>query len=195
MHPAFSMILSKVDWNVFCTLTVKRELSEERLKMAGIKWVQSMAHHCRVTFSEMPFVLRVERGEVGDRLHLHALLKVDSSRMGYFLTPGGTTSVAHRTWGIGITEFRSVHSSNDPAISYVLKETRGNDEYELGKTSRASGLVLSNALARMARARLRRASIAGGDVCRPLHTTGQNAESLRDHETMACKSGVGIEPA
>jgi len=161
MQSAFSLPLSCVPWNVFGTLTFKgsdapSEAAQVREAKRFFRWV---AHQERVFFWELLWALRLENGEVGGRLHLHPLIVVSKSSLGYYAVQQGRRSVVSKAWRKlgsrnGIATFRRIESENDPAVCYTVKDLdAGADIYELAKTGRTQRLLLSPAAIRMIRRR------------------------------------------
>jgi hypothetical protein len=161
MNEPFSFVVSLAPWNVFSTLTYKDVPSERLAKRHLEKWLRWVAHISEIKFSRLLFLARLEKGEVGRRLHLHILIVVPETVMGYFVTPPGCVPMAHKIWGRGLTRFRRVEGQDDPAVAYLLKETSGADSYELAKTAKGQQLVISNALIRYAKCRKRVTGSAG----------------------------------
>ena len=161
MNEPFSFVVGQVPWKIFSTLTYRDEPSEQLAKRHLEKWLRWVAHIGGEKYKRLLYLGRVEKGEVGRRLHLHVLIVVPEEVIGYFVTPEGCVPVAHKRWGKGLTKFRRVKGEDDPAVAYLLKETSGADAYELGKTARAQQLVISNALYRYAKCRKRVTRAAG----------------------------------
>jgi len=116
----------------------------------GPRWAERV--RCRLAAAESDYFwfLRVERGEHYGRVHLHVLLRVHPSKLGFFLAGPGRLSVAHKLWGRGMTTFRVIGTESDPALDYVLKvadEVHG-DTYEFNKFSRCIITIPSPALVR-----------------------------------------------
>jgi len=177
VNGAHNLVCSAVPWTLFATLTFRRECSEKRALRSCARWLRWVAHISGVKFKRLCYVVRVESGEVGGRLHLHVLIVVPDEVVSYFVVCSKFVPVAHRRWGEGMTKFRRC-ALGDPAVSYVLKETSGADEYEQGKTSRAQHLVLSNSLRRVAAATSKRGTgTAGGQNQSGEHTGGTSSLS------------------
>lgn len=149
---AFNLLLSSVPWNLFATLTTREQVSENALRLNVERWLKWIAHVCGQKFRRLVFVVRFERGEVGQRLHCHVLIVVPQDRLTYFVVRSPYVPRAHREWGLGLTKFRRVDIENDPAVGYILKpDASGADRYEFSKTARALHLVVSKGLWRIAR--------------------------------------------
>jgi hypothetical protein len=144
MSEPFSIALSRVDWSVFSTLTFRREVSVARAMDRAKSWLKWCAHVNGQRFEDFKFVVRVELGELGKRVHLHTLIAVNRTCLKLWLMSGGKVPVAHRKWALGLSKHRLVASSADPVVSYMLKDLDvGGDAYELAKTARTPHLMLS----------------------------------------------------
>jgi len=154
-------VLSAIPWNVFCTLTSNREGSRNIWGAWVDSWARWVARASRLNFRSNFFAaVRFERGEVGGRLHAHALLRIPKFALGFFLVPGRGVPVAHKRWGRGLTRFRRVLDS-EPAIAYLdklLQTEHGADAYERGKSDAARDMVLSEAV-------ISRAVLQQSDTC------------------------------
>jgi len=143
-----SFLVGAVKWDIFCTLTFKSECS--RLDVAalhGLTWLDLLRVKMRLNQNEWFWFLRPERGEHGGRVHLHALIRVRPVDRGLFLVPKGLLCQAHKVWGKGMTTFRAVEDSLDPAVIYIQKEDScGADGYESSKTAASSMGIPSPAL-------------------------------------------------
>jgi len=74
MSPELDTI-AKIHWQLFCTLTFKGENMPESVRYKILfAWLRAVAHDCRVPFRKLIWCSRLEAGEVGGRLHFHALL-------------------------------------------------------------------------------------------------------------------------
>jgi len=145
-HP-FSFIICAVRWDIFCTLTYRQEPDSIEVAVRhGQVWLGKMRSRMRLAEPEFFWFLRPERGETNGRVHLHALLRVKPDGRSLFVVPRGMICCAHRVWGRGMTRFRNVEDSYDPAAWYLQKETHGADEYETTKTAACSHGIPSVAL-------------------------------------------------
>jgi len=145
-----SFALSAVSWDIFGTLTFRKEVSEKVAIGRCQDWLELLRQKFYLPESDYYWFLRVERGERGGRVHLHVLLKVPSRFFGYFILRKGRISVAHKLWGHGLTSFRRIYSELDFATTYLMKASNMADAYELEKTNRADGIA-SNAVLKRAR--------------------------------------------
>lgn len=149
---AFNLMLSSVPWNLFATLTVREEMSLERLRLNVERWLKWVAHINGQKFRRLVYVVRYEHGELGHRLHCHSLIVVPEERLTYFVVRAPYVPRAHVVWGQGRTKFRRVDIENDPAVAYILKQdASGADSYEFRKTARGQHLDVSKGLWRIAR--------------------------------------------
>jgi len=187
-HGSHNLVISAVPWDIFGTLTVREECSRRLLVVRALQWLRWVAHVTGRKFRDLAYCIRVERGEAGNRLHLHVLIRVSASSVSYFIVPKGWICQAHVKWGYGRTMFRRVYES-DPVVAYVLKETAGADSYELGKTEKGPDLVVSKGLWKHARASLKRATGSTGRMNRSgLYTGGVPSVCVRARESMVCVS-------
>lgn len=146
----FQFLTTAADWSVFATLTFRGdEPSILRCRFHLHRWTDLCAHKMRTPSDKLLCLGRMERGEVGGRLHLHVLLVVPVSYLGFFLLP--VNSWAHCAWGCGGTRFRRVVRGQDGALEYAVKDTDGGNEYELAKTSGAADVVPSVGLLKRAK--------------------------------------------
>lgn len=161
-----TFLLSTVRWDVFCTLTFKVELrSLDRAVECGLVWLEVLRMRMRLHVNDFYWFLRPERGELGGRVHLHALLRVRPVDRGLFVVPQGLC-MAHRLWGRGMTRFRFVEGNFDAVAWYLQKEsTYGADLYEDTKSAGCRDGVASCAL--LARALLQESGSPpdGDQVC------------------------------
>jgi len=157
MIPAFSLALSRVPWNVFGTLTFKgsvapSEAAQVREALGFFRWVALLE---RKPIWTIVWALRIENGEAAGRLHLHPLIMVTPSLLGYFHVGPGRKSIAAKSWQKlgrrnGIARFRRISANGDSAVAYAVKESdAGADIYELAKTGRSDRLLFSQSAFRM----------------------------------------------
>lgn len=146
----WTFALTAVPWNVFGTLTFRREQSRvESAAASGLNWLSKVRLKIRRREEDFYFFLRVERGESLGRLHLHVLLWVPWSSVGWFVPGKGRVPAAHKCWGLGLTTFRLLDGLGDSAIPYTIKPDEfGGDVYEITKTSRSPNAIPSDALLR-----------------------------------------------
>jgi hypothetical protein len=161
MQPAFSLSLSRVPWNVFGTHTFKGEKApSEDTQIREVKdFLRWVAQVELIPFRCLKWVIRLETGEVGGRLHIHSLFVVSPNNLGLFAVPKGKRSVASKVWRRagrkhGIATFRKIHGVGDEAVLYTIKEIdTGSDVYELAKTGASQRLLVSDTALRMMRGR------------------------------------------
>jgi hypothetical protein len=144
----FTFVLSSVKWDIFCTLTFRRECKHvETAAAMGLDWIERCRVRMRLAEEEFYWFLRPERGELFGRVHLHALVRARSRDRSLFVVPRGMVSAAHRLWARGMTSFRVVEDSYDPAAWYLQKEKScGSDVYESEKSSASRHGIPSPAL-------------------------------------------------
>jgi|SRR5665213_65220 len=156
-QPSHSLALSRVEWNLFATLTFRKERSENSAIIAGERWLNMVSQITSTPIRELKWAMRVEKGEQFGRVHLHLLLVVPESLIGYFVVSDGRASVSYK-WvkkRYGISRYRRVVSEGDSVIAYMEKDSdAGADVYELAKTGRAQTLITSSRARRCMRQRL-----------------------------------------
>jgi hypothetical protein len=151
---SLSLIVSSAPWNVFATLTFRRVPSEAAAIRAMSGWWDWAAKIARIDRERFLAFCRIEKGELNQRLHLHSLIVVPETCLGYFDAGRGRVSQAVRVWSFGLTKFRRVSEFGDSAVPYLTEEnTSGADFYESQKTARGRDVVFSNGFARMLKAR------------------------------------------
>jgi hypothetical protein len=75
MESADICVLSKLRWQFFGSLTFRSERMPERMRITlFFALMRKAAKDSRAYFPAMPWCLRLERGEINDRLHHHFLL-------------------------------------------------------------------------------------------------------------------------
>ena len=75
MENADVYVLSKLRWQFFGSLTFRSERLPERVRTSMFfALIRKAARDFRVYFPTLPWCLRLERGEINDRLHHHFLL-------------------------------------------------------------------------------------------------------------------------
>lgn len=156
--PAYSLSLSRVRWNLFASITFKKECSEAAAIIKGMQWVNYVSQLTREPLWRMLWVMRVERGELGGRVHLHLLHVVPEPKMGLFVVSSGFSSVARKFCmkRFGMSRFRRIESEGDGAVTYATKDLdAGADSYELAKTGRAQFLITSGEAQRVMRGEVR----------------------------------------
>jgi hypothetical protein len=176
-------IMSRINWQIFGTLTFKREhvRESERLCMWYAE-VRILAKWHHVYFPNLLWALRTEQGEATGRTHLHCLI----GGLPETAVTGGTTfQRADGSWDVGnrtthaleakwarmgvhpadkqdrISRF-SLYDTRLNGASYVIKcleaeQSRlSKDIYESGKFSSGENqLILSDSVYRVARTYLR----------------------------------------
>jgi hypothetical protein len=151
----FSLVVSRVPWNVFATLTFRSEPSAVRAERELKKWLRWAAHISGVKYRNFLFLGRLEQGELSKRVHLHCCLCVPARCLGYFVVGARRISLAHKAWKLGMTRFRQISGFGDSAVTYLLKDTSGADSYESIKTAAGRHLVMPLCLKHSVRGRLK----------------------------------------
>ncbi|HEY5296867.1 MAG TPA: hypothetical protein VIK59_02985 [Verrucomicrobiae bacterium] len=184
MSSPFCLAVARVDWTVFASLSFRNEPSERSALLAAEKLLKWVAHLQRMPFKELKYAVRIETGEAKGRRHLHLLLVVERSYLGYLVVPVGKASIAYKWWKkhYGISRFRSVLSGTDSAVAYITKDLdAGADIYELAKTARHQHLIIS--FAAMKWIRKRTGSADSHDTA--TNTLPDSLPSLRNLGTMS----------
>lgn len=147
----YSLLLRAVPWEIFGTLTWRGEPPRVETALAiGIRFLEGVRRKLRYPDREWFFFLRGERGEAGGRVHLHVLVHVRPVDIAWFCPGPGLLPAVHRMWGRGRTQHRRLHDLGAAAVPYMLKDTSGGDQYEIGKSAGAVNSVPSSALVRRA---------------------------------------------
>jgi len=74
VNPEFES-LSKIEWQFFCSFTFKSVNLSERQRLAMFfALLRSQADNFGIHFTRLVWVLRREHGDIGGRLHYHALI-------------------------------------------------------------------------------------------------------------------------
>ena len=106
---AWDEFLHRYAWAHFGTLTAAEEWSAERLRREFLDgWVRRAAWHAR---SPVPWFAVIEKGPVGGRAHLHALV-AGTARV--------STKVLEAAWRIGNAQVRAYEPQRGGAF-YVAK--------------------------------------------------------------------------
>lgn len=132
-------VLGLVDWQLFTTLTFKQAQLPERVRLAmAFGWLRGIAKAAHVHFKlELIWCLRLEHGELGGRLHFHALVGGLPERFPRSIRSRMQAKNSWEAFGGGmarVREFNSALSGED----YMLKDDkwllqRGADAYESAK--------------------------------------------------------------
>ena len=151
--------LQAITWQLFGTLTFKSErLSQTKRLRMWFALARRVAKWNRVHFLELLWCLRIERGEIFERLHMHFLI---AGLPAYSLTESKNLSIMNQweRFGGGNARVRLY----DPSLAggeYTLKclgVTDPGSAYESGKFSEVtSELMLSKSVWRVALSSKRR---------------------------------------
>lgn len=128
--------VSRHDWQFFVSLTFKQKVvPPERVRLIMLfAWLRQAAKIGRVHFSALKWVVRQEAGELGGRIHLHALL---DGLPGHYVNDR-TCKALESLWEKVGGGFPVIRKFN-PALSgvgYVLDGIQldtGANQYELSK--------------------------------------------------------------
>ena len=157
MQPSFALALSRVDWTVFASVTFRDEPSERRAMLAAAKLLKWCAWIEGAKFGSYQYCIRIETGERTGRRHLHLLIAVERGNLGKFVVAPGRASLAYKfcKQNFGLSRWRAVLGGSDSAVAYMTKDMdAGADIYELAKTARTQGLIISHTAERCIRRRI-----------------------------------------
>lgn len=129
----------------------------------GREWLEKLRQSCSLRESQYYWFLRPERGGVGGRLHLHALVVVRPCQYRKFFPHPGVAPEAHTLWGRGYTVFRRTFDGSDPATEYAEKviHTWVAEAYERERMSEAQYGLPSPALVQRAGGQVPWQTVAG----------------------------------
>ena len=150
--------LSNIQWQLFCTLTFKRErMSDDIRRSMVFAWLRKLGNNFRVHFKKIIWCLRAELGEATGRKHFHALIAG--------LPPHSihtkTCFAAKNQWeqvGGGMARV-SVYSRSLAGADYILKglesvqSRHAGDFYELTKFGGSCDVTLSESILRVVEGR------------------------------------------
>jgi hypothetical protein len=162
MESAELHILANIQWDLFATLTFKQEDMPERIRISmAFALFRRIAKWNHLYFPDLPWCLRIERGESTGRVHLHALI----GGLPAFSRNEDTCFAVMAMWsrfGGGISRCR-VYDQSRNGIGYMLKclgwndTTKGADGYEFAKFGSGSAeLMIAKSVCRSYRAQERR---------------------------------------
>jgi len=167
-------LLSQIPWQFFVTLTFDdrktgriQELAEKRRLAMVFAWLREGASWFGLHFNRVLWVWRLEAGEVGGRLHYHALIGGYPTNAVQRTTCFSLKNAWERLGG-GYARVR-VYSRTLDGVDYVLAgceaELRnlGADQYESRKFSGTSVVMCSKSLLKMLKSR--RAGAGGVQHC------------------------------
>jgi len=112
--------LSRIEWQFFCTLTFARVQIPESVRLSMFfALLRKQADNSGVGFKKLLWCLRRERGEIGGRLHYHAVI---AGFPGWFVNWETTERTAQiwRKVGGGHSKI-TVFSSSLDGLDYILK--------------------------------------------------------------------------
>lgn len=136
-------VLAKVHWQLFGSFTFKSERLTDRVRVTmWFSLLREVANASQVSLQHLLWCRREELGEVGKRLHFHALIGGLPRKRIHL----GTCFQLMRQWervGGGHARVRVFDPNGlDAAIVYSLHGLAGDDFYESSKFNRAQ-LTLS----------------------------------------------------
>ena len=130
--------IRRVRWQLFATLTFKREKMSQRHRYGLLfAWLRELADSKGLHFKGLLWSVRAEAGESFGRFHYHVLI---SGLPVHEVNPS-TCQFFERLWksalGVGIADVREWETGRD-AVAYILKgieggTTKGANAYESGK--------------------------------------------------------------
>lgn len=139
-------LLGRIDWQFWCTFTLRREVRNRVQASMWAKWLRNLSVWGQVKRGNLLWVRRRELGETTSRLHFHALvaglpasMKTESTA---FALKNGWESV-----GGGMARVY-LYQGSLPALEYMIKglERDGAQQYEARKFGRADTVTLSEGL-------------------------------------------------
>ena len=140
-------VLSRVDWQFWCTFTFKREVPNRVQWSMFRAWVRGLERIASVKPKRLLWLCRRECGEIGSRRHLHALV---GGLPGWVVTPNRCWHLMYcwRALGGGHTQIH-LYERALAGVSYALKnlERDGAQQYEARKFGdKSSAVMLSEGL-------------------------------------------------
>ena len=148
------LALSKVEWQLFCTFTFKRErMTEATRQRMFFALLRTQAGNFGVHFKQVIWCLRVERGEATGRKHFHALIAGLPPHSIHEKTCFAFKNLWERLGG-GMARV-SVYSRSLAGADYILKgleavqSRHAGDFYELTKFGGSCDVTLSESILRV----------------------------------------------
>jgi len=141
-------VLSRIDWQLWCTLTFKREVSNSVQASMFLAWTRKLSRYGGVKPENLLWVCRRELGEVGSRRHFHALVAglpdwVPTQNVcWHFMQLWRDVGGGHpQIW---------LFQHDLAGVEYTLKnlERDGAEQYECRKFGAATTVTLSEGLVR-----------------------------------------------
>jgi len=142
-------VLSRVEWQFWCTLTFKRQLPNYVHGSMFLAWMRGLERLTRVQRKRLLWVCRRELGELGSRLHLHVLV----GGVPDWVVTAEYCFHLMRMWerlGGGFARVY-VYEPGLSAVAYTLDsiELDGAQLYECRKFGTASAVTLSEEVVRL----------------------------------------------
>jgi len=143
-------VLAVVRWQLFLTLTFKREAIRDKVRGTMLMtFIRKFENVTQAVPRRLLWCCRRERGEIGSRLHFHLLIGGLPTKRVH----KGLCFQTMRLWesmGGGFARVRVFDPVLD-GLGYVLKGLDGADGYESGKFAGRSELTLSESCRRVVR--------------------------------------------
>jgi len=140
----FAYTLARVDWDFFTTHTFINPIPKPYTRVAMFwRWASDVSKICKVPLKDLLIALRCERGEIGARPHLHALVGAVPS-----CNKMSLRSQMFRSWKMiannADADFR-LYVRSLAGADYVCK-CLGAKAYEINKFSIAEETTLSDSV-------------------------------------------------
>lgn len=166
-------LLSRIDWQFWCTFTLRREVPNYAYASMWTAWLRDLSVWSGVKRGKLLWVRRRERGETTSRLHFHALV----AGLPYGMKTETTAFALKNNWeavGGGMSRVY-VYESTLPALEYMVKGLvrDGAQQYESRKFGKADAVTLSEGLqAALSQKRVRFRALQASSRQTPLVGTG-----------------------
>ena len=134
METPEAYLLSRIDWQLFGTLTFKSERLPERVRCSlWFAWLRWLGRRLRVKFPGILWCLRQEAGEIGGRRHFHCLI-AGLPRSVLCPSLNFELMAAWRKLGGGWARV-AIYQHDREGVRYLVKglATQAGQFYELGK--------------------------------------------------------------
>ena len=145
----FALILSRIHWDLFCTLTFKGNVPRPSIAYGLVyRWCQDLAKHSQVPYNRLLLGLRGELGEGQGRFHFHCLVGGTHTRNYETLIHYAEWLWKHSTGGARIDV--RWYDRSQAGAEYLCK-CLGANVYELNKYNLALDVTLSESVVRLVR--------------------------------------------